>query len=90
MILVIDNYDSFVHTLARYLHELGQRTRVLRNDAITVDGVRELSPRAIVLSPGPCDPSRAGISVDLVRRLDGSIPIFGAGFSRRREESSQH
>ncbi len=77
MILLIDNYDSFVHNLARYLEELGQPTRVVRNDEISVDRVRELAPQSIVLSPGPCDPSRAGICVDVVRRLGSRIPILG-------------
>jgi anthranilate synthase/aminodeoxychorismate synthase-like glutamine amidotransferase len=77
MILLIDNYDSFVHNLARYLQRLGQETLVLRNDAATVDEVRRLAPRAIVLSPGPCTPSEAGCSVDVVRALAGEIPMLG-------------
>ena len=72
MILLIDNYDSFVHNLARYLEELGQRTRVVRNDAVL-----DLAPESIVLSPGPCDPSKAGICLDVVRQLGSRIPILG-------------
>jgi anthranilate synthase/aminodeoxychorismate synthase-like glutamine amidotransferase len=77
MILLIDNYDSFVHNLARYFEELGQRTRVVRNDALSVDEVRDLAPESIVLSPGPCDPSKAGICLEVVRRLGARIPILG-------------
>ncbi len=76
-ILVIDNYDSFVHNLARYLRRLGQATRVVRNDAITLDEVSRLGPDAIILSPGPCTPREAGISLDLVRAFYREIPIFG-------------
>lgn len=77
MILLIDNFDSFVYNLARYLEELGEETRVVRNDAIDVAGVRALAPRAIVLSPGPCDPLRAGICLALVRSLAPTVPILG-------------
>lgn len=77
MIVLIDNYDSFVYNLSRYLEELGQRTLVCRNDALTVADVRDLQPRAIVLSPGPCGPEKAGISAELVRRLSDHIPILG-------------
>jgi anthranilate synthase/aminodeoxychorismate synthase-like glutamine amidotransferase len=77
VILLIDNYDSFVYNLARYLEELGQRTLVCRNDALTVAAVEQSQPRAIVLSPGPCGPAQAGICVELVRRLSASVPILG-------------
>jgi anthranilate synthase component II len=77
MILLIDNYDSFVYNLARYFAEMGCETRVLRNDALSLDDVRRMGPRAIVLSPGPCTPSRAGISVDVVRAFSDQIPILG-------------
>jgi anthranilate synthase/aminodeoxychorismate synthase-like glutamine amidotransferase len=77
MILLIDNYDSFVHNLARYLRRLGQETLVVRNDAMTPDDVVGLRPQAIVLSPGPCTPNEAGCSLDLVRRLAGAIPMLG-------------
>jgi anthranilate synthase component 2 len=77
MILVIDNYDSFVYNLARYLQELGAATEVVRNDAISVDDVLARQPRAIVLSPGPCSPQEAGISLELVRRCRGRVPLLG-------------
>jgi anthranilate synthase/aminodeoxychorismate synthase-like glutamine amidotransferase len=77
MILLIDNYDSFVYNLARYLAEMGCPTRVVRNDRITVDAVREDPPAAILLSPGPCTPQQAGVSIDLVREFGGAVPILG-------------
>jgi anthranilate synthase/aminodeoxychorismate synthase-like glutamine amidotransferase len=77
MILLIDNYDSFVYNLARYFERLGHRTHVVRNTAIDADGVKAIRPAAIVLSPGPCAPDRAGCSLDLVRRLHGEMPILG-------------
>jgi anthranilate synthase/aminodeoxychorismate synthase-like glutamine amidotransferase len=77
MVLVIDNYDSFVHNLARYLRELGCETEIVRNDAITVDEVLRRAPSHVVLSPGPCTPNEAGVSLDLIRRLGGRIPILG-------------
>jgi anthranilate synthase/aminodeoxychorismate synthase-like glutamine amidotransferase len=77
MLLVIDNYDSFTYNLVQYLGELGADVVVHRNDAITVEGVGRLAPSAIVLSPGPCTPKEAGISVDVVRRWGNTIPILG-------------
>jgi anthranilate synthase component 2 len=77
MILVIDNYDSFVHNLARYVRELGEAAVVRRNDALTPDEVAALAPTHIILSPGPCTPVEAGVSVDLIRRFAPSIPILG-------------
>jgi anthranilate synthase/aminodeoxychorismate synthase-like glutamine amidotransferase len=77
MILLIDNYDSFVYNLARYLERLGQTTLVVRNDAIDTTRVRELAPDALVLSPGPCAPQQAGASLDLVRQLHEELPILG-------------
>jgi anthranilate synthase/aminodeoxychorismate synthase-like glutamine amidotransferase len=77
MILVLDNFDSFVHNLARYLQRLGQETLVVRNDAIDVAGIRALQPQAIVLSPGPCTPREAGCSLDLVRELHSEMPLLG-------------
>jgi anthranilate synthase/aminodeoxychorismate synthase-like glutamine amidotransferase len=77
MILVIDNYDSFVHNLARYLRELGWTTRVVRNDGMALDDIAALKPSHIVISPGPCTPNEAGISVATVRRFGPSIPILG-------------
>lgn len=77
MILVIDNYDSFVHNLARYFRQLGLATQVVRNDKISVDEIRTLAPTAIVISPGPCTPDEAGCSLDIVRELGPRIPILG-------------
>jgi len=77
MILVLDNYDSFVYNLSRYLRELGCATEVVRNDAVSVADVQRMAPQAVVISPGPCTPARAGISVELVRSLSASIPILG-------------
>ncbi len=77
MILLLDNHDSFVHNLARYFRLAGETTRVIRSDAIDVDGVRQLSPMAIVLSPGPKGPQDAGCCVDVVRELSATIPIMG-------------
>ncbi|MCU1279166.1 MAG: anthranilate synthase component 2/para-aminobenzoate synthetase component 2 [bacterium] len=77
MLLLIDNYDSFTYNLAQYLGELGAEVRVERNDAVTVDEVAALAPRRIVISPGPCTPNEAGISLELIARLAGKIPILG-------------
>jgi para-aminobenzoate synthetase component II len=77
VILVIDNYDSFVHNLARYLRELGWSTQVVRNDGFSLDEIAALKPSHIVISPGPCTPNEAGISVATVRRFGPSIPILG-------------
>lgn len=77
MIVVIDNYDSFTWNLVQYIGELGAEPRVCRNDAITVDQVREWAPAAIVVSPGPCTPAEAGISVELIRQLGPSVPTLG-------------
>ncbi len=77
MLLLIDNYDSFTFNLAQYLGELGVEVRVERNDALSVDEVAALGPRRIVISPGPCTPNEAGISLELIAKLGGRIPIFG-------------
>ena len=77
MILLIDNYDSFVHNLARYVRELGDEAVVRRNDAMTLDEVAALAPSHIIISPGPCTPAEAGISIDLVRRFGPTTPILG-------------
>ncbi len=77
MILVIDNYDSFVHNLARYFRRLGQETQVVRNDQLTVAEIAGLNPSAIVLSPGPCSPDQAGVSLELVAKLHRRIPLLG-------------
>jgi anthranilate synthase/aminodeoxychorismate synthase-like glutamine amidotransferase len=77
MILLIDNYDSFVHNLARYFQRLGQETRVVRNDALDPTAMERLRPEAIVLSPGPCTPTEAGCSLAVVRHFTGRLPILG-------------
>ncbi len=77
MILVLDNYDSFTYNLVQYLSELGAEVVVHRNDAITVDEVRELRPRGVLISPGPGRPEEAGVSLDLIAKLGSVTPIFG-------------
>jgi anthranilate synthase/aminodeoxychorismate synthase-like glutamine amidotransferase len=77
VLLLIDNYDSFVHNLARYFQQLGQETHVVRNDAIDAAGVRFMRPSAIVLSPGPCTPEEAGAAVEIVRELRDELPMLG-------------
>jgi len=77
MILLIDNYDSFVYNLARYVRELGEAPLVRRNDAMTVADILELAPSHVIISPGPCSPVEAGISTDVVRRVGPSIPVLG-------------
>jgi anthranilate synthase/aminodeoxychorismate synthase-like glutamine amidotransferase len=77
MILLIDNYDSFVYNLARYVRELGETPLVRRHDALGVEDILELAPSHIIISPGPCSPKEAGISTDVVRRVGPSIPILG-------------
>jgi anthranilate synthase component II len=77
MILLVDNYDSFVYNLARYFERLGQATRVVRNTAVDVAAVRAMAPAAIVLSPGPCTPQQAGNSLEVVRQLHAEVPMLG-------------
>lgn len=77
MILVIDNYDSFTYNLVQYLGEMGQELIVHRNDKITLEEIAALAPERIVISPGPCTPNEAGISVPLIQRFAGKIPILG-------------
>lgn len=77
MLLIIDNYDSFTYNLVQYLGELGQEMEVYRNDKIGIEEIEYLSPERIVISPGPCTPKEAGISVELVEALAGRIPILG-------------
>src|ERR1700688_1015549 len=77
MILLLDNYDSFTYNLAQYLGQMGQRLDVRRNDEITLDEIEEMAPERIVISPGPCTPREAGISVPLIQRFAGRIPILG-------------
>lgn len=77
MYLLIDNYDSFVYNLARYVGMLGHPRRVVRNDAITINEIAADPPDAIIISPGPCTPAQAGISTDIIRHFAGRIPILG-------------
>ncbi len=77
MLLMIDNYDSFTFNLVQYFGELGEDVRVFRNDEITVEGIAELKPDRLVLSPGPCSPAQAGICVDAIRHFAGKLPILG-------------
>lgn len=77
MLLMIDNYDSFTYNLVQYLGELGEDVRVYRNDEITLEEIERLAPDRIVVSPGPCTPNEAGISVPLIKKFAGKIPILG-------------
>ena len=77
MLVVIDNYDSFTYNLVQYFGELGAEMKVLRNDAVTVEQLRELKPSRICISPGPCTPNEAGISCEVIEAFAGSVPIFG-------------
>jgi anthranilate synthase/aminodeoxychorismate synthase-like glutamine amidotransferase len=77
MILMVDNYDSFTYNLVQYLGQLGEEVAVHRNDAITLDEIGTMNPEAIFLSPGPCSPEQAGITVDVVRRFHRSVPLMG-------------
>ena len=77
MLLMIDNYDSFTYNLVQYFGELGQEVNVYRNDEITVNEIENLKPKHVVISPGPCTPNEAGISLELIEKLAGKIPILG-------------
>jgi len=77
MVFVLDNYDSFAYNLVQYLGELGQEVEVRRNDKVTVSDVEDLRPERIVLSPGPCTPQEAGISIELIRLFAGKVPLLG-------------
>jgi anthranilate synthase component 2 len=77
MLLMIDNYDSFTFNLVQYFGELGENVRVFRNDEITLEGIAELRPARLVLSPGPCSPAEAGICVEAIRHFAGKLPILG-------------
>ena len=77
MLLLLDNYDSFTYNLAQYLGQMGQKLEVRRNDKISLDEIEELAPERIVISPGPCTPKEAGVSVPLIERFAGKIPILG-------------
>ncbi|MFO1221127.1 MAG: aminodeoxychorismate/anthranilate synthase component II [Burkholderiaceae bacterium] len=77
MLLMIDNYDSFTYNLVQYFGELGEDVRVVRNDEITVEGIADLRPDRLVLSPGPCTPAEAGVCVDAIKAFTGRLPILG-------------
>ena len=77
MILMIDNYDSFTYNLVQYLGELGEDIKVFRNDKITLDEIEDMRPDRIVISPGPCTPKEAGISIEVIRHFGGKMPILG-------------
>src|SRR6478736_7451043 len=77
MLLMIDNYDSFTYNLVQYLGELGEDVKVIRNDELTVDEIERLGAARIVLSPGPCTPNEAGVSLEVIRRFAGRTPILG-------------
>lgn len=77
MLLIIDNYDSFTYNLVQYFGELGAKVKVVRNDKITLEQIEKLKPEGIVISPGPCTPNEAGISLELIERFKGKVPILG-------------
>jgi anthranilate synthase component 2 len=77
MLLMIDNYDSFTYNIVQYLGELGQDVQVVRNDQITIDDIRAKAPQYLVISPGPCSPNEAGISLEAIRQFAGNIPLLG-------------
>ena len=77
MLLMIDNYDSFTYNLVQYLAEIGQEVEVVRNDKISIEEINKLNPKYIVISPGPCTPNEAGISLELIEAFKGKIPILG-------------
>lgn len=77
MLLMIDNYDSFTYNLVQYLGELGQEVKVHRNDEITIEEIESLSPKYIVVSPGPCTPNEAGVSMEVIEHFKGKLPILG-------------
>ena len=81
MLLMIDNYDSFTYNLVQYFSELGQEVVVERNDKISLEEIKNLNPEFLVLSPGPCTPNEAGISLDIVNNFQGKIPILGVCLS---------
>src|SRR2546426_486029 len=90
MLLVIDNYDSFTYNLVQYLGELGEEVRVVRNDAMTVDEIAALKPSRIVISPGPCTPKEAGVSIETIKRLAGAVPILGVCLGHQSIGEDRH
>ena len=83
MLLMIDNYDSFTYNLVQYLGELGETVDVYRNDTITITDIEGMAPERIVISPGPCSPDEAGISLEVVRHFAGRVPILGVGLGHQ-------
>ncbi|MEP6906967.1 MAG: aminodeoxychorismate/anthranilate synthase component II [Pseudoxanthomonas sp.] len=77
MLLMLDNYDSFTYNLVQYLQSLGAEVKVVRNDAMTVDEIQKLAPERIAISPGPCTPNDAGVSLEIIERLGATTPILG-------------
>ena len=77
MVFVLDNYDSFTYNLVQYLGEMGEEVLVNRNDQVTIEQIAELNPSHIVVSPGPCTPQEAGISIELIRYFAGKVPVLG-------------
>lgn len=77
MILLLDNYDSFTYNLAQYLGQMGQQLEVRRNDKLTLDEIEQMAPERVVISPGPCTPKEAGVSIPLIQRFAGKMPILG-------------
>ena len=77
MILMIDNYDSFTYNLVQYLGEMGEELKVIRNDQTSINGIAELDPQFLMISPGPCSPNEAGISLEAIKSFSGKTPIFG-------------
>ena len=78
MILMIDNYDSFTYNVVQYCRELGADLKIIRNDELTLDEIEMLKPEKIIISPGPSTPDDAGVTLDLIKRFAGTIPIFGS------------
>ena len=87
MLLMIDNYDSFTYNVVQYLGELGAEVHVVRNDEIDVDGIAALDPERLVISPGPCTPNEAGVSVAAIKAFAGRLPILGICLGHSREDA---
>jgi anthranilate synthase component 2 len=88
MLLMIDNYDSFTYNIVQYLGELGQDVRVYRNDEITIEQIEALNPQHIVISPGPCSPNEAGVSMAVIEHFAGKIPVLGCVFRPSKHRAS--
>jgi len=86
MLLMIDNYDSFTYNLVQYFGELGQHVRVFRNDAISIAEITRLNPAFLVISPGPCMPAQAGISLEVIREFAGKIPLLGVCLGHQADD----